>query len=131
MELATQAEIYTATMNNDGNYIDKIQSSIIWRNGIRCACGSRKDKSFTTASSFAIHIKSKTHIKWLAELNCNKINHYAENVKLNELVRDQRLIIAKMDKANTAKDVSIMCLTQQLQRYMIPNIPIEDLLGID
>ena len=44
------------------------------KNGLRCPCGTRKDKTYDCTSYFSNHIKSKTHQKWLSDLNMNKAN---------------------------------------------------------
>ena len=68
MELATQADIYEPSINNSGNYIDKIPSFKLLKDGIQCPCGTRKDKKFDSKSTFTAHTKTQTHIKWLENL---------------------------------------------------------------
>ena len=81
MELTTDPELYSPSIDNNGNYIDNI-SSLNMKYGIRCPCGSRKDKIYNTHSIFASHIKTNHHQKWLANLNLNKANYYVENEQL-------------------------------------------------
>jgi hypothetical protein len=56
MELVTEPDTYMPSMDNSGNYIDNIPPI---KHGIRCPCGSRKDKSYDSHSLFAGHIKTK------------------------------------------------------------------------
>jgi len=114
MELVTKPELYTPSIDNAGNYIDKMPSFNTLKYGIRCPCGSRKDKSYDTTASFSSHMKSKIHQKWLDNLNLNKANHYVENEKLKHTLQDQRMIIAKMDIELQNKNLTIDYLTQQL-----------------
>lgn len=114
MELVTEADLYTPSIDNFGNYIDKTPSFNNLKCGIRCPCGSRKDKTYDTSSAFSTHTKSKTHQKWLDNLNLNKTNYYVENEKLKHTLQDQRMIIAKMDIELQNKMMTIDYLTKQL-----------------
>ena len=114
MELVTETELYSPSIDENGNYVDKIPSFSVCKNGIRCPCGSRKDKIYDSHSVFSSHIKTKSHQKWLQSLNLNKSNYYIENVKLNETIHNQRIIIAKMEKDLQNKNHTIDYLTQQL-----------------
>ena len=49
---------------------------------------------------FSGHIKTKTHQKWIADLNANKMNYFSENVRLNETVHNQKIIISKLQREN-------------------------------
>jgi hypothetical protein len=95
-----------------GQYIDKIPSHP--EGGIRCPCGSRKDKTYNNYSAFYTHCKSLHHQKWLAHLNDNRANYYIENEKLKGIVENQKLIIAQMDRDLRNKNMTIDYLTQQL-----------------
>lgn len=114
MELATQSDIYAPSINDIGNYIDKIPSSFAFKNGMYCPCGSRKDKVYETYAKFSSHIKTKTHRKWLEDLNINKSNFYIEALKQKETISNQKLIIAKMELEMLNKDKTINYLTNQL-----------------
>jgi hypothetical protein len=98
LELALEPEWYCPGVNEYGNYVDRIPSLDVIKNGIRCPCGSRKDKSYNTTAKFASHIKSKKHQEFILELNTKKLNYYEENIKLNDLVQQQRKIIAELEK---------------------------------
>ncbi len=113
MELVVEPDLYSPIINDSGNYCDKIPS-FISQKGIRCACGSRRDKIYDSHSTFSNHLKIKTHQKWLEGLNLNKANYYTENIKLKELINNQKLIIAKLEKDINTKIMTIDFLTQQL-----------------
>lgn len=114
MELVTEPDIYTPSIDNMGNYIDKIPSFTNLKHGIRCPCGSRKDKVYSNHSVFSNHIKTKTHKSWLSDLNLNKSNFYVENETLRTTIHNQKMIIAKYEKEIQNKNMTIDYLTKQL-----------------
>jgi hypothetical protein len=114
MELVVEPDIYSPSIDDKGNYIDKIPSFNIIKKGLSCPCGSRRDKVYETHSIFASHIKTKTHQKWLEGINRNKANYYIEYEKLKDLVQNQRLIIGQLEKDLINKNLTIDYLTQQL-----------------
>ncbi len=116
MELATEPDTYSPNMDDKGNYIDKVPSfnTISIANGIRCSCGTRKDKIYTSHATFTAHIKTKTHEKWLQDLNTNKANFYIENQKLRDVVHSQKIMIGKLELELTNKNMTIDYLTKQL-----------------
>jgi hypothetical protein len=127
MELVTEPDLYMPSIDNIGNYIDKIPSFNNLKHGIRCPCGSRKDKTYDTHGVFSTHIKTKTHQKWLNNLNLNKANYYIENENLKTTLHNQRLIIAKLEKEIQNKIMTIDYLTQQL----VNNNKTIDLMNFD
>jgi len=128
MELVTESDIYTPGLNDMGNYIDKIPSFASIKHGIRCPCGSRKDKIYETHSIFSQHIKTKAHQKWLDGLNLNKANYYIENEELKKTIQQQRMVIAKLEKEVQNKIMTIDFLTQQL---VCKNQKVANLLDFD
>lgn len=134
MELIIEPDTYSPSIDDLGNYIDKLPSFNNLKHGIRCPCGSRKDKAYESHSVFSQHIKTKTHQKWLSTLNLNKANYYIESEKLSETVHNQRLIIAKLEKDNNTKSMTINYLTYQLTNQMTTNsksVTVTDLLQFD
>jgi len=130
MELVTEPDIYSPSVDCNGNYVDKIPSSFHIKNGLRCPCGSRKDKTYD-CSNFSNHIKTKTHQKWLADMNTNKTNFYSSNIILQDTLNNQKLIIARLERDIILKSKTIDILTQQLiNRDKETNI-ISDLLTFD
>jgi hypothetical protein len=116
MALATEPDTYCPNIDEHGNYADRIPSfnTAALANGLRCPCGTRKDKVYASAAMFASHIKTKTHEKWLQDLNANKANFYIENKKLRDLVQSQKIMLGKMEVDLTNKSLTIDYLTQQL-----------------
>lgn len=131
MELAIESDIYTPNINDDGNYCDYLPSSCKFKYGLRCPCGTRKDHVFDSKKSFNVHIKSKSHQKWIEMLNTNKMNHYERCQKLEELVNSQKLIIARMENELRMKIDTIAYLSQQLTALNTGKTEMLDLLSFD
>ena len=134
MDLSLESDIYEPCIADDGNYSDYLPPSSKFKNGLRCPCGARKDHVFDSRPSFSNHIKTKTHLKWLSDLNTNKMNFFTECEKLKEVINSQKLIIAKLEKDITilkkeinTKSKTIDILTEQLT-YKSNNI---DLINFD
>jgi hypothetical protein len=116
MDLVLEPDIYSPSVDEKGNYIDKIPSFNIIKKGLLCPCGSRKDKIYETHTMFTTHIKTKSHQTWLVSLNFNKANYYIENNILKDTVQNQKLIIAKLEKDVQTKIMTIDYLTQQINQ---------------
>jgi hypothetical protein len=114
MDLIAEPDIYSPGIDDKGNYVDRIPSFNNLKNGLRCPCGTRKDKAYDCQSYFASHIKAKTHLKWLQDMNMNRMNFFTENVQLKETISNQKIIIARMEKEVFIKLKTIDFLTQQL-----------------
>jgi hypothetical protein len=98
MELVTEPDMYEPTVDERNNYTDVVPPSSKFKNGMVCPCGTRGDHRYDNRNSFLLHVKSKTHSKWLSNLNLNKTNYYAECEKLKIVVHTQKLIIAGLEK---------------------------------
>jgi len=131
MDLTTEPETYSPSIDDAGNYIDKMPPFAIIKYGLRCPCGSRKDKVYETYNVFAQHIKTKAHQKWLQNLNLNKANYYIENEDLQSTVQQQRLVIAKLEKDLQNKIMTIVFLTQQLASKSMSQKEVNNLLDFD
>jgi hypothetical protein len=120
MELATEPDVYSPSIDENGNYIDKIPSfnTNALANGLRCPCGTRKDKVYLTGPLFAAHCKSKTHEKWVQDLNNNKSNFFTENQKLRDVVHAQKIMIGKLELEVSSKNMTIGYLTHELTKIM-------------
>ena len=116
MELVTEPDTYSPNIDDKGNYVDKVPSfyTNALANGLRCPCGTRKDKIYTSHATFTAHIKTKTHEKWLQELNTHKANFYVESQKLRDVVQSQKIMIGKMELNILNKNMTIDYLTKQL-----------------
>ena len=128
MELIADSDIYEPNIDDNSNYTDYLPPSSKFKNGLRCPCGARKDHIFDSRQSFSMHIKTKTHQKWLTDLNTNKMNFYSECEKLKEVVNSQKIIIAKFEKEINTKLKTIDYLTQQLMSKESDNNVIDLLL---
>jgi hypothetical protein len=128
-DLTVESDIYEPNINSEGDYSDYLPTSSKFKNGLRCPCGTRKEHIFDTRSSFSGHIKTKTHQKWLLDLNANKMNYFTENIKLNETITNQKIIIAKLQRENDENIKLIAHLTKKIEIRDNPNIV--DLLSFD
>lgn len=129
MDLIVEPDTYVPSINRDGNYIDKIPSFTNLEHGLKCMCGSRKDKVYKSSSIFSQHIKTIKHREWIKQINDNKANLYIENEKLKELVQNQKLIIARMEKEIQNRNLTLDYLTQQIT--MNQNVKVNNLLEFD
>jgi len=130
MNLSLESDIYEPNVDDDGNYVDFLPSSSKFKNGLRCPCGARKDHVFDSRQSFCLHIKTKTHLKWLSVLNTNKMNYFTECEKLKEIVTSQKLIISRLEKDINIHKNTIINLAQQLANKQSEN-QVLDLLSFD
>ena len=128
MDITTTPDMYTPSVDNNGNYVDRIP---VIKHGLFCPCGSRKDKIYENASKFSSHIKSKIHQKWLIILNDNKANYYMESLKYKEISENQQKIITRFEQQLQQKSLTIDYLTEQLVRNKnIPQNTNTDLLNL-
>jgi len=130
MDLTVDSDIYEPSIDDNSNYSDYLPTSNKFKNGLRCPCGARKDHIFDSRPSFSSHIKTKTHQKWLSELNANKTNYFTENIKLNETLNNQKKIIAKLQRENDENIKLIAHLTKKIEMKENTNI-VMDLLTFD
>jgi ABC-type phosphate transport system auxiliary subunit len=128
MDITITPDTYTPSVDGAGNYIDNIP---IIKNGLFCPCGSRKDKTYENTTKFAIHIKSKSHQKWLQILNQNRANYYVEMLKYKELVENQQKIITQLENHLQKKTLTIDYLTEQLTSKTSQQVFSIDLLDIN
>jgi len=129
MDLQVESDIYEPNINNEGDYSDYLPTGSKFKNGLRCPCGTRKEHIFDTRVSFSGHIKTKTHQKWISDLNTNKMNYFTENIKLNETISNQKIIIAKLQRENDENLKLIVRLTKKIEIKENPNVV--DLLSFD
>lgn len=130
MDLTIESDIYEPNIDDNGDYSDYLPSSSKFKHGLRCPCGSRKEHIFDTRASFSGHIKTKTHLKWLADLNANKMNYFTENIKLLETINNQKLVIARLQRENDENIKLIVHLTKKIEIKEHPGI-VCDLLNFD
>ena len=61
MEIVVESDFYSPSIDDLGNYIDKIPTFNILQRGLLCPCGTRKDKAYNTYIGFTAHMKCKHH----------------------------------------------------------------------
>ena len=128
MDISTTPDMYTPSVDNNGNYVDNIP---MIKHGLFCPCGSRKDKIYENVSKFSAHTKTKIHQKWLLNLNDNKANYYVELLKYKEITENQQKIITRFEQQLQQKSLTIDYLTEQLVRNKnIPQNTNTDLLNL-
>jgi hypothetical protein len=130
MDLTVESDIYEPCINENSDYSDYLPPSSKFKNGLRCPCGTRKEHTFDSRQSFNGHIKTKTHQKWLSDLNTNKTNYYTENIKLNETIYNQKIIIARLQRDNDENIKLIAHLTKKMEMKETHNV-VFDLLTFD
>jgi hypothetical protein len=108
-------DTYEATINEYGFFCDEIPCYDVLSKGIKCRCDS-KNTIFKIASKLKIHFNSVKHREWLNNLNKNRNNIIVDNIKNSELIINQRLIIANLEKEIIKKDVIIQFLTSELKK---------------
>ena len=118
MDLITQPDMYSPSIGDNGNYIDKIPTFNNIKHGLRCPCGSRKDKVYDTRTIFSAHIKSKAHQNWLQELNLNKANYFSENEELKQIIANQKLIISQQASTISFLNYQQMIMSQTVPKFM-------------
>jgi hypothetical protein len=118
MEIDTISDIYSPSIDEFGNYIDKLPNFNIITNGIKCSCGSRKNQIYTSNNIFNAHIKTKKHIAWLLSLNLNKHNYYKENKEFQETIYRQRILIAQIDRQLNQERNTSFYLQNEINRYI-------------
>lgn len=92
-------DTYYPSINEEGNYIDKIPFNFNVAQGFYCPCGTRKDKiCFNTKSKLSAHFKTNAHELWVKCLNLNKNNYFMENEELKKIIEEQKLQISEQAK---------------------------------
>jgi inner membrane protein involved in colicin E2 resistance len=138
MELITETDIYYPSIDNDGKYVDRIPNFINIKGGLKCQCGTRKDKIYSNYAIFSQHLKRKMHQKWMESINLNRENYLVENSKLKDVIKQQRIHIAELEKTLNKRSLTIDYLSHELHKVNIiegnneiSNNSINDLLNFD
>ncbi len=137
MDIIVEPDYYTPSIDKNGDYIDRPLNNDEIRYGVKCHCGSRKNMIYCL-SNFTAHTKTKRHIQWINDMNNNKKNYYAENIKLMELVESQKVIIGRLDlekralqREVVAKSNTIDILSEIIKKYKTKYINDFDLMDCD
>lgn len=112
MELSLCEDLYFPILDDDGIYIDKVPS---FKNGLKCPCGARCDYIYSTKAKFKNHISTKTHVQWLEDLNKNKENYYLKLLQSEDIIKQQKIIIAKLEIKNQNLDSTIQILSEKIK----------------
>ena len=97
--IAVVADEYVPGVSTAGDYVDAVPGAAELGAGIICPCRTRRTPTtFRTAASLKQHFKTRRHIEWLAMLNADKANFYRRCRELEQTVRDQRRIIAELER---------------------------------
>jgi len=136
--LAVEPDTYSPSMDEFGNYVDKVPTAAHFAHGLRCPCGTRRDAIlYASPGKFTQHIKTQTHIKWLETINNNKKNYLVENENLKKTIdTQQQLVIQLSQEVQKQRTViygltqQIVSLTQQIQQWMDTPLQSEDLLHL-
>ena len=113
MDIALEPDVYSPSIDEYGNYIDKAPSFHNVK-AIRCPCGTRKDKTYESLAQFSAHVKTKTHQKWILDMNMNRSNYFVECERLKQTVHSQQIIIGRMEQEISAKTTTINYLVHKL-----------------
>jgi hypothetical protein len=112
MELITEPDIYAPSIDETGKYIDKLPA--FFKHGVQCPCGARKEKVYESKPKLKEHLKTKVHQKWLDDMNANRSNHYIEALRNEQIIKEQRIIIAQLERQLITKTKTIDLLTERL-----------------
>jgi len=121
MSIVIDPELYEP-IYKDGTYQDSIPFQL--NIGVRCPCGSRRDKIFTISSKLKQHFRSIKHQQWLAHINDNRVNYYKQALEQEDTIKNQKIIIGNMEK-------EIINYKKQIEEIKKPEVPTLDLLGIN
>lgn len=111
MSLITDSDDYSPGISNDGSYVDQIPSFNNKPQGLRCPCNNHV---FHGRTNFATHIKSDRHKKWLESQNANRNNHAFELEKERQLVKEQKIIIAKLELEVAKLERNMLKMTEMI-----------------
>lgn len=122
--IATQPDTYAPGINNEGIYVDRIPSQHVFSvSGMRCPCSTRKDTVFWTRQSFLNHTRTKTHQTWLSELSLENANMFVKSQEMERTIKEQKIVIAKLEKEISHRDITILTLTRQFNSLLSQTLP--------
>lgn len=125
MSLITDSDDYSPSIVEDGTYVDQMPSFHNKPQGYRCPCSN---KCYTTRVLLASHIRTVTHKRWVESLNANRTNHIADLEKERQLVKEQKIIIAQMQREITKlehekrKFIEMIHFLSDVNSKMVPNV---------
>lgn len=97
MALITDSDVYSLKMNAEGLYEDDIPSTSYFTNEkqLKCPCNHNH---FKVRACLVSHTKTAIHRKWIESQNANRNNHHAELEAEKKTVREQKIMIAQMQR---------------------------------
>ena len=104
-------DTYSPSIDKDGNYVDNLYT---FTKDMYCPCSN---KLYHSKYLMATHTNTKMHKNWIQTLNNDKVNYYKVNIELNDLIKNQRLIIAQLEKELKQKITMIDSLTDVIHKY--------------
>lgn len=94
-DLVTEPDTYSPSISEDGKYIDVVPPFSGHTQGMKCPCNSR---FFNTRQAFITHTKTIIHKRWLETHNANRLNYLQELEQAKQLIQQQRIIIAQLER---------------------------------
>lgn len=140
MALVTDSDVYSLKLNAEGLNEDDIPSTNYFTNDkqLKCPCNHN---NFKSRVCFVSHTKTVIHRKWIDAQNANRNNHQAELEAEKKIVREQKIMIAQMqrdivklerEKRDLLKTIRIISDITHIQE---PNTPaeqeMEDLMNFE
>ena len=103
MELALYPDLYVPNVDERGVYIDN-PLVCVPSCGILCPCYNRR---YATKEKFAQHVRCHRHKTWLHTLSLDQKNFYKKCVEQEQTIRQQRLLIAELEKKLHQQNVPV------------------------
>ena len=100
MDIALCPDTYVPAVNEEGVYIDSLPPSIP-NSGIKCPCFER---FYTSREKLSQHFKCKRHEIWLKNINLDNKNFFKKCMEYKEIIRQQRLLIARLEQKDVRTD---------------------------
>ena len=124
MSLQLTPITYSPQLNGTGEFVDEIVT--FPHEGMKCPC-TKRENHFKTFKTFAKHLQSQRHDKWLKQLNNNKQTILQEKSELEETVHIQKITIARFDQDLQAMKASLdrLRLQSQQQQHTQPQDDID------
>ena len=96
-QLLTESDVHSLKLNEEGLYVDDMPSSGHFANNrqMKCPCNNNYYKS---RPCLLAHTKTAVHKKWIETKNANRNNHHTELEAEKKTVREQKILIAQMQR---------------------------------
>ena len=94
MSLALSPDCYAPGIDDQGVYDDSMPAKFP-EVGIVCPCYMRR---YASREKFAQHLRCAHHKQWVRELTANSKNYFRKYIEQEQIIRQQRLLIAELEK---------------------------------